>query len=261
MTTAASVIDLTNLSSSPPVHLCSDDETPIVDRTTEQLENSGVDKGADVPLEDGDLPRAVKSTDAGPRKQRKRKKYQQDTVATKGDNVESGDKRRRREDEPDELSRGNSRSLPDRVARRRALRESPPEPLFFVDDQPADIRVPYFSNSLAGPSRTQQNGGLVLPPHVKVTDGSSETQEPPLLTLSDAEEDEEDFIDYLDVDGDRSVCISHRAPPTMYTNSENERSEFLAISMIPAKLIPRLDLPAETVVRKATTKPGTVLIK
>ena len=47
----------------------------------------------------------------------------------------------------------------------------------------------------------------------------------------------------------------------MYTNSENERSEFLATSMIPAKLIPKLDLPVKTVARKATTKPGTVPIK
>jgi hypothetical protein len=47
----------------------------------------------------------------------------------------------------------------------------------------------------------------------------------------------------------------------MYTNPENERLEFLVISMIPAKLIPRLDLSVETVARKATTKPGTVPIK
>ena len=31
--------------------------------------------------------------------------------------------------------------------------------------------------------------------------------------------------------------------------------------MIPAKLIPRLDLPVKTVARKVTTKPGTVPIK
>jgi hypothetical protein len=47
----------------------------------------------------------------------------------------------------------------------------------------------------------------------------------------------------------------------MYTNPESERSEFLAISMIPAKLIPRLDLSVKTVARKATIKPRTVPIK
>ena len=47
----------------------------------------------------------------------------------------------------------------------------------------------------------------------------------------------------------------------MYTNPENERSEFLVISMIPAKLIPRLDLSVETVARRATTKPRIALIK
>jgi hypothetical protein len=86
-----------------------------------------------------------------------------------------------------------------------------------VDDRPADIRVPYISTSLAGPSRTQQNGGLVLPPHVNVADGSSEAQEPSLAALSDAEEGEEDFIDYLDVDGDRSVCISLAEPLLLCT--------------------------------------------
>lgn len=49
----------------------------------------------------------------------------------------------------------------------------------------------------------------------------------------------------------------------MYTNSENERSEFPVISMIPSKLIPTLglDLSVETVARKVTTKPETVPIK
>ena len=47
----------------------------------------------------------------------------------------------------------------------------------------------------------------------------------------------------------------------MYTNLENERSEFLVIFMIPAKLIPRLGLSVKTVARKAITKLGTVLIK
>jgi len=47
----------------------------------------------------------------------------------------------------------------------------------------------------------------------------------------------------------------------MYTNSENERSEFLVTSMIPAKLIPRLDSPVKTVAKKAITKPGTVPTK
>ena len=47
----------------------------------------------------------------------------------------------------------------------------------------------------------------------------------------------------------------------MYTNLENERSAFLVISMIPAKLIPRLGLSVKTVARKAITKLGTVLIK
>ena len=210
MTGAAEVIDLTGLSSSPPVYLYSGDRTPNVNRTTEQLNNSTIDKDADVPLEDGELPRAAKPTNTSPRKQRKRKKYQQDTLTTNGD-VESGDKRRRREDEPDELSRGDSRSPPDRISRRRALREKSPESLFFVDDQPADIRDPYVPTSLAGPSRTQQHG-LVLPLHVNVADGSSEAQEPSLVALSDPEEGDEDFIDYLDVDGDRSVCISLAEP-------------------------------------------------
>jgi len=212
MTAAAEVIDLTGLPSSPPVHLYSGDQTPGVGRTTQQLKNSAIDNDADVPLEDGELMRAVKPTNHNPRKQRKRKKSQQDPTTTKGENADSGDKRRRRDDEPDLPSRGNSRSPPNRAARRRALREKPSDqdPLFFVDDKPADIRVPYFS--AAGPSGTQQKGGLVLPPHVNVTDGSSEAQEPSLVHLSDAEEGEEDFIEYLDIDGDRSVCIPFAEP-------------------------------------------------
>jgi len=47
----------------------------------------------------------------------------------------------------------------------------------------------------------------------------------------------------------------------MYTNPENKRSELLVTFMIPAKLIPRLDLSVNTVARKATTKPRTALIK
>ena len=212
MSTAAEVLDLTGLPSSPPVYLSHGDRTSYVDRTTEQPKNPAINKDANVPLEDGELPRAVKPTNTNPRKQRKRKKSQQDPVITMRENVESSDKRRRRGDEPDESSRGNSRSPPVHATRRHALREKPLETLCYVDDQPADIRDPYVSTPLAGPSKMQQNGGLVLPPHVNVADGSSGAQEPSLVTLSDAEEGEEDFIDYLDVYDDRSVCISLAEP-------------------------------------------------
>jgi protein AIR1/2 len=193
-----------------------------VGRTTKQLKNSAIHKEVDVRLEDGELPPTVKPTNPDPRNQRKRKKSQQDPATTKGENEENGDKRRKREDEGGEPSRANSRSPPDRATRRRALREKPSDSLFFVDDEPADIRDPY----VAGPSRMQQIDGLVLPPHVKVAEGSSEVQEPSFVALSDAEGGEEDFIDYLDVDGDRSVCISRRAHAAMYANSEMKDRSF-----------------------------------
>lgn len=211
--TAAEVIDLTGLSSSPPVYPHGNDKTPDVGQVTDRLKNPAIYKDPVVPSEDGELPRVGKPTTATPRKQRKRKKSQQDPVATKDDNTVSTDKRRRQGDERDNTSsRDHSRSPPDRATRRRTLREMPSDSLFFVDDKPADNRGPYASATLAGPSRTQKNGGLVLPPHVNVTDGSSESQEPPLPPLLDAEEASEDFIDYLDVDGDRSVCISLAEP-------------------------------------------------
>jgi hypothetical protein len=47
----------------------------------------------------------------------------------------------------------------------------------------------------------------------------------------------------------------------MYTNPQNERLEFLVISMMPVKLIPRLGLSVKTVAMKATTKPRIVPIK
>ena len=207
----AGVTDLTGLSSSPPSYLNHDD------RTAERPKNSTINKDVDVPLEDGEPSRAVKPITTNVRKQRKRKKSQQDSVVTKGENVESNDKRRRREDELDGFSQGNSYSPPDGLAGRRSLRERPSESLFFVDDQPADVRDPYVSATLAGPSNMRQSGGLMLPLHVNVADRSSETQEPPPITLSDAEEGEEDFIDYLDVDGGRSVCISLAEPPRLCT--------------------------------------------
>ena len=209
---AAEVIDLTTLPSSSPVRLYSADRTPDVDRTTEQLKNSTIGKDADVPLEDGELsPATVKPTNTDPQRQRKRKKSQHGSITTKGETEESNDKRRKREDER------NSCSPPDRAARRRALREKPSDSLFFVDDKPANVRDPYVSSALAGPSRMQQNGGLVLPRHVKLAEGSTETQEPSLVVIPDAEEDEEDFIDYLDTDGDRSVCISLAEPLPLCT--------------------------------------------
>lgn len=206
---AAEVIDLTGLPSSSPVRRYGNVKTPGVGRATEQPKGPAIDKDSVNPLEDGELPRAVKQTMVAPQKQRKRKKSQQDPVMAKDENAVSTDKRRRQGDERDNTSpRDHSRS-PDRATRRRALQEIPSESLFFVDDKPADIRGSYVSTTLAGPFRTQKSGGLVLPPHVNVADGSSESQEPPLPPLSDAEEGGEDFIDYLDVDGDRSVCISH----------------------------------------------------
>ena len=214
MVAAAEVIDLTVLPSSPPACLYSVDRTPDVDQTIEQLKISAIDEDIVVPLEDGERSQAsVKPTSADLQKPRKRRKSQQDLATTKGEN----DKRRRREDERDEPPRANSRSPPGRAARRRALRENPPDSLFFVDDKPADVRDPYVSPALAGPSRTQRNGGLVLPHNVKVADGSSEAQDPSLVVLPDAEEGEEDFIDYLDIDGDRSVCISLAEPSPLCT--------------------------------------------
>jgi len=216
MVAAAEVIDLTGPSPTPPVRHYNGDRTHDVGRTAEQLKIPAISTDAGVPLEEGELPPTVKQANAKPRKQRKRKVSQPDPASTKGENKESGDKRRRRGDERDEPSRANSPSPPDRAARRRALREKPPDSLFFVDDKPGDIRDPYVSSTLAGPSRTQQNDGLVLPHHVKLSKGSSEAQEPSLDVFSDAEEGE-DFIDYLDIDGDRSVCISLTKPLLLCT--------------------------------------------
>lgn len=182
-----------------------------MDRATKQIQKPAIGTDAGVPLEDGELLPAAKS-----RKPRKHKVSQADPISTKGENEENGDKRRRRGSEWGEPSRANSHSPPDRAARRRALREKPSDSLFFVDDKPGDIRDPYISAALAGPSRTHQNDGLVLPIHVKVAGGSSEAQEPSLDVFSDKEEDE-DFIDYLDIDGDRSVCILLAKPPLLCT--------------------------------------------
>jgi len=216
MLAAAEAIDLTGSSPTPPVRLYNGDRTHGVGRTTEQLKKPAIGKDAGVSLEDGELPPTTKSPNSKPRKPRKRKVSQADPVFTKGENGECGDKRRRRGGERDEPPRANSHSPPDRAARRRALREKPSDSLFFVDDKPGDIRDPYISTALAGPSRTQQTDGLVLPIHVKVAKGSSEAQEPSLDVFSDAEEGE-DFIDYLDIDGDRSVCISLAKPLLLCT--------------------------------------------
>ena len=208
----AEVVDLTGLPSSPPVCLNGNDQPLDAGRATEQLKIPAIDKDRVVPLEDGELPRTAKPTMSTPQKQRKRKKSQQDPVAVKDEHTVNTEKRRRQGDERDNMSsRDRSRSPPNRATRKRGLREMPSDSLFFVDDKPADIRGPYTSPTLAGPSGTQNNDGLVLPPHVNVADGSSEPQEPP-LPFSDAEEDEGDFIDYLDVDGDRSVCIFSAEP-------------------------------------------------
>lgn len=206
---AAEVIDLTELPSSSPIHLNGNEKLPDVGRATEQLKGPAIDKDTVAPLEDGELSRAVKPPLHTRQKTRKRKKSQQDPVTEKHENAVSTDKRRRQGDERNNTSlRDRSRSPLDRATRRRLLHEISSDSLFFVDDKPADVRDPYTSIALAGPSGTQKNGGLVLPPHVNVTDGTSASQEPSLPPFSDAEEDEEDFIDYLDVDGDRSVCIS-----------------------------------------------------
>ena len=211
MVAAAEVIDLTSLRSSPPTCLHSGDRTLDVNRTTGQLQGSVTD--VDVPLEDGELRPTVAPTNTNPRKQRKRKKSQHDSATARGEDEENSDKRQRRVHERDKPSRADSRSPPDRATRRPA---KPSDSLFFVDDKPANIRDPYVP-ALAGPSRTQRNNGLVLPHHVKLTEGSSEVQEPPPAVLSDAEGGEEDFIDYLDIDGDRIVCISLAGPLLQYT--------------------------------------------
>ena len=260
MVAVAEVIDLTGLSSSSPIRPHSGDRTDSVDRTVGNLKNSAIDKDSGVSLEDGELFTTTKPANPKLRKQRKRKISQQDSAPTKGEDEENGDKRRRREDKRGGRSRENSHSPADRTVRRRAPCETPSDSLFFVDDKPADIRDAYVSFALAGPSGTQQNDGLVLPPHVKVSNSSSDAQEPSLVEFSNAEEGE-DFIDYLDIDGDRSVCISHRALATMYTNPENKRLEFLVTSMIPTRLIPKLDSPVKIAARKAITKPGIVPIK
>ena len=214
MVAAAEAVNLTGPSPNPPVRLYNGDRAHDLDRTTKQLQKPAIGTDAGVPLEDGELPPATKSPNSKPRKPRKRKVSQADPVSTKGENEENGDKRRRRGGERGEPSRANSHSPPDRAARRRALREKPSDSLFFVDDKPGDIRDPYVA--LAGPSRTHQNDGLVLPIHVKLTKGSSEAQEPSLDVFS-GEEEGEDFIDYLDIDGDRSVCISLAKPPLLCT--------------------------------------------
>lgn len=200
----AKVIDLTVLSSSPPTY--SNGRAPNVDQTTEQVKNPAIDEITTASLGDGELQRAAKPSTAAPRKQ-KRKKSQQDPTTTNGENVGSGDKRRRREDERGASSRGRSRSPPDRATRGCPLSKMPADSLFFVDDKPADVRDPYASTP-AGPSRAERSGGLMLPPHVNVADGSPGTQEHPLPALSNAEEGEEDFINYLDVEGERSIGIT-----------------------------------------------------
>jgi len=216
MVAALEVVDLTGSSPAPPVRLYNGDRTHGVGQATEQLKKPAIGTDAGVSLEDGELPLATKSPNSKPRKLRKRKVSQADPLPTKGENEGCGDKRRRGGGERGEPSRANSRSPPHRAARRRALREKPSDSLFFVDDKPGDIRDPYVSTALAGPSRTQQNDGLVLPIHVKVANGSSEAQEPSLDVFSGAEEGE-DFIDYLDIDGDRSVCIFLAKPPLLCT--------------------------------------------
>ena len=218
------VIDLTALSSSPPICLNNNDRTPNAGRTTEDLKTSVIDKDANVPLEEGELPRLPELAAATPPKQRKRKKSQQDTVKIKDENV---DKRRRRGGERD-----NSHS-PDRVARERPLHEIPSESLFFVDDKLVDIRGSYAPTLLAGPSGTQRNGGLVLPPHVNVAGESSETGGPSLPAFSDGEGDEEDFIDYLDVDGDRSVCLPLAEPHPRTLIPKNEILKDWCCSVFP----------------------------
>jgi hypothetical protein len=225
------VINLTALSSSP-VRPHNNDRAPDVGRTVEPLKDSAIHKEPDVPSEDGELPRSVKPTTTPSRKQRKRKKSQQDSVKTKDEDVENGDKRRKRGDEPHEPPRNNSRS-PDRTAPKHPLHAMPSESLFFVDDKLADIRESYASTALAGPSSMQRNGGLVLPPHVDVADGSSGTQVPSLPAFSDPEEGEEDFIDYLDVDGDRSVCLLPAEPPPLCTNPKNETLKDRCYSLFP----------------------------
>ena len=204
---AAEVIDLTGLSSSP-VYPHDNGKMPDVGRATEQLKNPAIDKDRLVPLEDGELPRDLKPTMATPQKQRKRKKSQQDPISVKDERVVSTDKRRRQGAERDNTPPRDHPRSPDRAIRRRTLHEIPSDSLFFVDETPADIGGSYVSITPAGPSSAQKNGGLMLPPHVNVANETSEFQEPSLPPFSDEEEGEEDFIDYLDVDGDRSVCIS-----------------------------------------------------
>lgn len=205
---AAEIVDITVPLSSPPAYLYDNGQTPDVDQVTKQLKDPTIDNSTFVLLEDGELPHAVKPAAVTPQKQRKRKKSRQDLITAKDENTAGTDKRRRQGNKRDgPSSRDHSRSPPGRGTRRRALREIPSHYLFFVDDKPADIRGPYTTTTPAGPSGTQKYGGLMLPPHVNVADGSSESQEPSLPPFSDAEEGE-DFIDYLDVDGDRSVCIS-----------------------------------------------------
>ena len=226
--TAAEVIDLTGLSSSPPVY--SNDQMSHVGRATEQPTSSAIDKDTAVSTEDGELPRVTKPTMPTPQKQRKRKKSQQDPAITKEEKPTTTDKRRRQGDERnDALFRGRSRSPPDRATRRRALHEMSSESLFFVDDKPVDIRDSYAPTTLAGPSRAQKNSGLVLPPHVNVADGSSESQAPSLPPPSDPEEGE-DFIDYLDVDGDRSVCISLTESLSLCTLIQRMKSQKIGVT-------------------------------
>lgn len=196
------VVDLTALSSSPPIHIYSDGITPDVDRKKGLPKNPSISADANVSPEDGELSRAVKPATVTQQKQRKRKNSQQDSTTAKEGSAKDGDKRRRRGREQEESSRDKSHSPSNRAARRRNLRETPADTLFFVDEKPANIRDPYVSTALAGPSRKEQDG-LLLPSHVRVFDGSAETQE-----LPPTDDDDDDFIDYLEVSGDRNVCLS-----------------------------------------------------
>lgn len=110
-------------------------------------------------------------------------------------------KRRERERESELPSRPRSRSP-----------ESPP--LFFVDNHPAEIPSnarppvpPAIAQAKPAESKGDEEGpSLLLPPHVFILEGDVDIPVE-ILPPPPADSDEDDYIEYLDYDDDRRVCL------------------------------------------------------